>query len=66
MIQVTIKCQNRFIVLDKISRSSLCCEILPLLSERLGSNIPMNARLMENGHLLKMHETFKEVSLMKT
>mmetsp|Transcript_55797 Transcript_55797/g.116723 ORF Transcript_55797/g.116723 Transcript_55797/m.116723 type:complete len:83 (+) Transcript_55797:185-433(+) len=62
-MQVTIKFNKRFLVLEVISRNALCSDLLPLLKAQLGSMMPLDARLMENGRFLRMSERIEEADL---
>ena len=61
VMQVTVKYDKQFFVVDSISKSARCSDLLPLLKARLGTKIPGSARLMKNGRFLRMDETIEEV-----
>ncbi len=64
MIQVAIKCDKKVFVLERISRTAQCSDLLSNLRALLGPGvkIPGNASLMENGLCIEMHKSIKEVS----
>jgi hypothetical protein len=61
LIQLTFKYEKQTFVFDGISSKARCSDLLPRLTALLGSGIPANVRLMQNGRFIRMHQTIEEV-----